>query len=103
MAIWPLKSSNRVSTDDIPDSDAFVKRASGNKLSTWRDGDSGDAVFNVEHKCLTIGLNIPDTDGMITAARRYSATIAGEVKGIYVLLVAGKGVADSAGLDVPYL
>ena len=80
VAINSLKSTNEVSSWHTPDTNALVQRSGCNEVPTSRDSHSSDAIFNLEGQDLTIAFNIPDTDGMVSAAGGDIAAVTGEVK-----------------------
>ena len=47
--------------------------------------------------------DVPETHGLVPTARGNVATVAGEVEGVNILLVAGEDVFDRAVGDIPYL
>ncbi len=103
MAVGSFESLNKESVRDIPHAHALVERARSDVLGVGRDGDGGDAVFYGECQYVRSGLDIPQPDGAVAAARSNGPSISGKVQRINVLLMASKGIADSSRLDIPNL
>lgn len=103
MTLLAFKFHNDVASVRIPNANALIKRSGGNKTIVWGNGNCGDTVLNIQVENLLVRLKVPKTDAPVTASGCNDPPITSEVKGINVLLVAGKLVFDSPVGDIPYL
>jgi hypothetical protein len=103
VALAAFKALDQIPAGRVPHAYTLIKGSSGDVASVGGDGDSGDAVFDAKYEHLVAGVDVPETDGFVAAARGDVSAVAREVEGVDVLFVAGEGVADSLGLDVPNL
>ena len=94
MPIGTIKSRNDVTRAYVPHSDALIKRSSCDILSFGRNRYCCDAILDLEVQNLSILLNIPDANSVITTARSDMSTIAGKIEGVDVLVMSGKGVPN---------
>lgn len=101
VSVWALQSLDQVALRNIPDTNALVKRTSGDVLGIGRDGNSGDAIFYGERQHGIASLDIPQPDGSVTTARSNCAAVASKVQTVDILLVTRESVADSSAVDVP--
>lgn len=88
---------------DVPDTDALVEGTGSDILSIRRDSNSGNTILNSESKGVRTGFDIPKSDSSVARAGGNSATIAGKVKRVNILLVTGEVVPNSSRLYVPDL
>lgn len=88
---------------DVPDTDALVEGTGSDVLSIRRDSNSGNSILNCESKSVRTGFDIPESDSSVAGAGGNGATIAGEVKRVDILLVAGEVVPNGSRLYVPDL
>lgn len=103
VALLTLGDTDRIAGLDVPDADALVERAGGDVAAVGRHGDGGHAVFDGECEDAGVGLDVPEADRAVAGAGGDVAAIAAEVERVDVLVVAGEGVADLLGGDVPNL
>ena len=103
VSLLSLETHDKIPARNVPYSDALIERPSSNETVVGRNGDGCDSVLNGEVCNLLIPLKIPQTDTPVTTTRSNDLTIAGKVKGVDVLLVAGELVLDLAAVDIPDL
>jgi hypothetical protein len=101
VSIWAFEALDEVASGGIPDSNTLVERSSSNELGVWRDGDSGDTIFDAEGENILAGLDVPKSDGAITATGSDGATVTSEVQRVDILLMASKGIPDGPSGNVP--
>ena len=53
---------------DIPNADALVQRSCSYILGVGGDGNGGDTILDAEGKYILTSLDIPETNGAVTAA-----------------------------------
>ena len=99
-AFQPL---NEVAAGGIPDSHASIERASGNVPSIRGDSNGRHAILNTQCQDLLGCFNVPKSNRLVAAPRRYMPTVLGEVERVNVLFVTAKSVFDPAGGDIPDL
>lgn len=98
-----LKTNNELAGNGIPDPHALIKGARGNEAVIRGDGNCRHAILDGQMKYLRVGLKIPQADSTIATARCNNPAIAGEVKGINVLVMASELVLNSSGRNIPDL
>lgn len=103
MTLLALCAHDNGAGGHIPDADALIKGAGGDEVAVRRDGNGGDAVFDLQGEGALRLLHVPDADGAVAGAGGDDAAVARPVQGVDVLVVAAEGVADHAGVDVPDL
>lgn len=103
MAVRTLEALEEVALVDVPHAHALVERAGGDVLGVGRDSNGRHAVLNSEREGVAAGLDIPETNGPVTASGGDSSAVASKIERVDILLVTGESVADGSGLDVPYL
>jgi hypothetical protein len=103
VAVWTFETLHEIASSGVPDTNALVERAGSDVLGVGRDGNGSDAIFDGEGKNILTCLDVPEADGAVTGTGGDGAAVAGEVKGVDILLVAGEGVADASGGNVPHL
>lgn len=103
VAVGPLETLHKQPSGNIPHADALVKRSSRHVLCVGRNGHCSHAILYRQCEDIDAGFDIPESDSTITTARRNGSAIAGKVKGIDVLLMASKGVANGSCRNIPYL
>lgn len=87
----------------IPDADALVQAACSDEAVVGRDGNGGDAVFDLESQNALVLLDIPKSDSAVSGTGGDVTTIRGEVQRIDVLLVARELVENALAGNVPDL
>jgi hypothetical protein len=87
----------------VPDADALVQTACGDKAVVGWDGNGGDAIFNLESKDALVLLDIPESDRAVAGAGGDVTTVGGEIERVNILLVAGELVEDALAGNVPDL
>ena len=87
----------------IPDADALVQAARSDEAVVGRDGNGGDAVFDLESQNALVLLDIPKSDSAVSGTGGDVTTIRGEVQRIDVLLVARELVENALAGNVPDL
>ena len=87
----------------IPDADALVQAACSDEAVVGRDGNGGDAVFDLESQNALVLLDIPKSDSAVSGTGGDVTTIRGEVQRIDVLLVASELVENALAGNVPDL
>ena len=87
----------------IPDADALVQAACSDEAVVGRDGNGGDAVFDLESQNALVLLDIPKSDSAVPGTGGDVTTIRGEVQRIDVLLVARELVENALAGNVPDL
>lgn len=103
MTLWALESADDIAAANVPNAYTFVERASCNEFAVGRDSNRSHAVFNGEGQNFAVAVDVPDANGVVTATGGDVTTVASEVKGVDVLIVAGKSVADGTRLNIPNL
>lgn len=101
--IGALETLDQEARHDVPDTNALIQRAGGNKLRVGRNGNGGDAILNRQRQGVGALLNVPQTDSPVTTARSDGAAVARKVERVNVLLVAREVVADSSSGNIPHL
>lgn len=103
VAVRALEALHQVSVGSIPYADALVEGASRDVLGIGRDSDGGHTVLNAEGQDVLTSLDVPESNGAVAATRCDSTSIAREVEGVDILLVASKAVSDGPVGNVPNL
>jgi hypothetical protein len=88
---------------NVPHSHALVKRAGSDKLGVRGYGNGRNPVLYAQGKLARAGLQVPDPDGPITAARSNGSPVASKVERIDVLIVTCERGPNLPCLDVPNL
>ena len=103
MSFMSFKSLDDSAFLHVPDADTLVQRTSSHIHSVGGDGNSGHTIFDLISSKRSPSLDVPHTDGLVTASRGNMATVTSEVKGIDVLFVACKSMSDCSSLNIPDL
>lgn len=102
VALLTLRPLDQSSLLRVPDTHALVQRACGDEPAVRRDGDSGDAIFDLEGEHALILLDVPQPNGAVSRTGRDEAAIAREVERVDVLVVSGEGMTNLLCGDVPH-
>lgn len=103
VAMFALKSDDKLAGLNVPHTDTLVERPSGNVKVVGRDGHGGDSVLDGEVGDLHIGLEIPKADTPVATTRGDDLAISSKIERVNVLLVTGKLMLDSTASDIPDL
>jgi len=103
VALLAFSTLNENTGLGVPDAHALVQATRGDEAVVGRDGNGGDAVFDLESKNTLVLLDVPEPDGAVAGAGSDVTTIRGEVERIDVLLVTRELVEDALASDVPDL
>lgn len=101
MALFALKTYDKVTGMDIPDANALVQGTGRDIATVWRNSDSCNAILDGQVKHLLVRLEIPEADAPIAASRSDDSAVLGEIQRVDILLVAGELVLDGTARDIP--
>jgi hypothetical protein len=68
MTIWAFETLHKITSCSIPNANALVEGSSCDVLGIWGNGNGGNAIFNAEGKDILTSLDVPETNGAVTAA-----------------------------------
>ena len=103
VAVGSFKPLQEIALVEIPDPNAFIERARSDVLGVWRDGYRRHAILYRQRQNVVALLNVPKTDGAVTAAGCDGTAVTREIERVDILLVAREGVADLPLMNVPNL
>lgn len=103
MPVWAFQAFQEIALVNVPDADALIERARSDVLGVGRDGDGGHAIFYGQRESVSASLDVPETDGSVTATRSNRPSVPSEIERVDILLVALEGSANLAAVDVPNL
>ena len=103
VALFAFSALNKNTSLGVPNADALVQAARSDEAVVGRDGNGGDAVFDLESQNALVLLDIPKSDSAVSGTGGDVTTIRGEVQRIDVLLVARELVENALAGNVPDL
>lgn len=103
VALLALGTLNEHTSLGVPDTHALVQAACSDKTVVGRDGDGGNAVFDLESEDALVLLDVPKPDCAVTRTGGDVTTIGGKVQRVDVLLMASELVQDTFGGNFPDL
>lgn len=68
VTIWAFEALDKISSGSIPNANTLVERSGRHVLGVWGDGNGGDTILDAEGKYILTSLDIPETNGAVTAA-----------------------------------
>lgn len=101
VALLSLKTNDKATRVDVPDSDALVQGTGRDIATIRRDRNSSNAILDGQVEHLLIRFKIPEANTPVAASRCNDTTVLGKVQRVDILLVASELVLDSAGRNVP--
>lgn len=66
MTVLAFRPFDESSALGVPDANTFVQAAGRDITIIWRDGDSCNAVFDLEGEDALVLLDVPESDGSVT-------------------------------------
>ena len=103
VALFAFSALDKNTSLGIPNADALVQATGSDEAVVGGDGDSGNAILDLESEDALVLLDVPKSNCAVAGTRGDVTSVRREVERVDVLFVARELVKDALGGNVPDL